>query len=185
MTPLLLCSLTIIVTLAVSGIAKAKDRASTAAAIVNLRLHRILPLKATSRILPWGEIALAAWILLLPSWLAVLGGIAAVILFSAYWAVIARALATGHTASCNCFGGKSTAPISRYTLTRNSALLVAAIGTLVAAVQTKNSVLGMLLHADVAAWLWLFGATCVTVTLWSMYKSELLTSEKSDHTQAN
>ena len=32
-----------------------------------------------------------------------------------YTVVIARALATGRTAGCNCFGSESTAPVSRYT----------------------------------------------------------------------
>lgn len=174
MTPLLLCTLTVIMTLTVSGIAKAKDRASTAAAIVNLKLDRWLPLKATSRLLPWGEIALAAWLFLVPGWSSILGGIAAVILFAAYWLVIARAVFTGNTASCNCFGGASEAPVSAYTLTRNTALLGAAIGALIAAVRTQHSALTMILHANDDAWLWLLGTTLVAVALWSMYRSELL-----------
>ena len=43
-----------------------------------------------------------------------------------YTVVIARALATGRTAGCNCFGSESNAPVSRYTLVRNVALLLAA-----------------------------------------------------------
>lgn len=174
MTPLVLCTLTIIITLVASGIAKAKDRASTAAAIVNLKLDRWLPLKFVSRVLPWGEIALALWLLLVPGWPAILGGIAAVILFAAYWIVIARAVATGNTASCNCFGGASEAPVSRFTLIRNTALLGAAIGALVAAVQTHTSALVMLFNLDGAGWLWILGAVFAAVALWAMYRSELL-----------
>lgn len=174
MTPLVLCTLTIIITLVASGIAKAKDRASTAAAIVNLKLDRWLPLKFVSRVLPWGEIALAFWLLLVPGWPAILGGIAAVILFAAYWIVIARAVATGNTASCNCFGGASEAPVSRFTLIRNTALLGAAIGALVAAVQTRTSALVTLLHLDGAGWLWILGAVFAAAALWAMYRSELL-----------
>lgn len=174
MTPLVLCTLTIIITLVASGIAKAKDRASTAAAIVNLKLDRWLSLKFVSRVLPWGEIALALWLLLVPGWPAILGGIAAVILFAAYWTVIARAVATGNTASCNCFGGASEAPVSRFTLIRNTALLGAAIGALVAAVQTRTSALVTLLHLDGAGWLWILGAVFAAAALWAMYRSELL-----------
>ena len=43
-----------------------------------------------------------------------------------YLIIIARALATGRTAGCNCFGSNSAAPVSRYTLIRNIALTVAA-----------------------------------------------------------
>ncbi|GGH62395.1 MauE/DoxX family redox-associated membrane protein [Rothia aerolata] len=174
MTPLVLCSLIIIITLLASGVAKAKDRASTAAAIVNLDLDRWLPFKAVSRVLPAGEIVLALWLLLAPGWLGVLGGIAAVLLFAAYFGVILRALLAGNTASCNCFGGASTAPISGYTLLRNLALLGAAVGALIGGMATDRSALGQLLALDAAGWLWLLGAALAALALWAMYRSELL-----------
>lgn len=174
MTPLVLCSLIIIITLLASSVAKAKDRASTAAAIVNLDLDRWLPLKAVSRVLPAGEIVLALWLLLAPGWLGVLGGIATVLLFTAYSGVILRALLAGNTASCNCFGGASTAPISGYTLLRNLALLGAAVGALLAVTLTGRSALGQLLALDAAGWLWLLGAALAALALWAMYRSELL-----------
>lgn len=174
MTPLVLCSLIIIITLLASGVAKAKDRASTAAAIVNLDLDRWLPLKAVSRVLPTGEIVLALWLLLAPGWLGVLGGIAAVLLFAAYFCVILRALLAGNTASCNCFGGASSAPISGYTLLRNLALLGAAVGALIGGLATGRSALGQLLALDAAGWLWLLGAALAALALWAMYRSELV-----------
>lgn len=173
MSPLVLCTLVLIFTLLFSGIAKAKEPSSTATAIVNLKLDHLIPLKLAARTVPWGELALAAWLLFVPGWPAIIGGVASVILFAFYWIVIARAVFTGNTASCNCFGGESTAPISGYTLGRNTALLTAAVSTLIANLITHQSTLQLLLSLDVGGWLWLLGAACAAGALWCMYRSEL------------
>lgn len=132
--PLVLCTALIALTLLISGIAKAKDPQSTVTGIENLGLQKIAPARAVSLILPWFEIALAAVLLLSPVRLpAVIASGLALVLMIFYTVVIARALATGRTAGCNCFGSGSTAPVSRYTLFRNLSLLVAAAGTHAAA----------------------------------------------------
>lgn len=174
MSPLVLCSLTIVITLLVSGIAKARDRSSTATAIVNLKLDKWLALKPVSLILPWAEIALACWILVAAGPAGTLGALAALILFAAYWIVIARAVITGNTASCNCFGSDSQAPISGYTLARNTALLAAAVANLLANQAAEKSPLGMLYSASKQDWLWLLAAGLSALTLWCLYRSELL-----------
>ena len=173
MSPLVLCSLIVIVTLAVSGAAKAKEPASTATAIVNLDLDRWVPMKLAAAALPWVEIVLALWLLFAPGLLGVIGAAAVVALFIVYWLVILRAVVAGNTASCNCFGGASTAPISGYTLARNTALLAASLGALGAAITTGHSVVGMLTRVILRDGLWLGGAALLALALWSMYRSEL------------
>ncbi|MDY6051299.1 MAG: MauE/DoxX family redox-associated membrane protein [Rothia sp. (in: high G+C Gram-positive bacteria)] len=174
MTPLVLCTLTIIVTLAVSGYAKAKEPASTVTAIVNLKLDQWLPVKLVARTLPWAELALAAVLFFAPGLIQVLAAVAAVLLFIGYWVFIARAVVQGNTASCNCFGSASTAPISVYTLVRNTALLLAACGALIGALNTGGSAFTMLLALDAHGWLWVIGAGLASLTLWAIYRSELV-----------
>lgn len=180
MTPLVLCTLTIIVTLAVSGYAKAKEPSSTVTAIVNLKLDQWLPVKPIARVLPWAELALAAVLFFAPGILQVLAAIAALVLFIGYWAVIARAVVQGNTASCNCFGSASTAPVSVYTLVRNTALLLAACGALIGALTARGSALTLLLALDANGWLWLIGAGLASLTLWSIYRSELVPADETE-----
>lgn len=172
MTPLVLCTLIIIVTLAVSGIAKAKEPTSTVTAIVNLKLDQWLPVKPIAKILPWAELAVAAALLFVPGIGQTLAAVAAVVLFTAYWAAIARAVVQGNTATCNCFGSASTAPVSMFTLIRNTALLMASFGALIGAIATRGSALTMLLATDADGWLWLIGAGLAALVLWSIYRSE-------------
>lgn len=174
MTPLVLCTLTIIVTLAVSGYAKAKEPSSTVTAIVNLKLDQWLPVKPIARVLPWAELALAAVLFFAPGIIQVLAALSTLLLFTGYWAVIARAVVQGNTASCNCFGSASTAPVSVYTLVRNTALLLAACGALIGALNTGGSALTMLLALDANGCLWAIGAGLAALTLWAIYRSELV-----------
>lgn len=180
MTPLVLCTLTIIVTLAVSGYAKAKEPSSTVTAIVNLKLDQWLPVKPIARVLPWAELTLAAVLFFAPGIIQILAALAALLLFIGYWAVIARAVVQGNTASCNCFGSASTAPVSVYTLIRNTALLLAACGALIGALTTGGSALTMLLALDANGWLWGIGAALASLTLWAIYRSELVPATEDE-----
>lgn len=184
MTPLVLCTLTIIITLAVSGYAKVKDPSSTVTAIINLKLDQWLPLKPVARVLPWAELALAAALLFLPGLGQVLVAGATLVLFIGYWAVIARAVVQGNTASCNCFGSASSAPVSVYTLLRNTALLLAAVAALIGALQTRGSALTMLLALDSQGWLWVISAGTVALALWAIYRSELVPTTAHESTAA-
>lgn len=174
MTPLILCSLTLIVTLAVSGYAKVKDPTSTVTALINLKADSFIPLKLAARTLPWLELGLAAGLLLLPGLAQILTAAASLALFIAYWALIARALIQGNTASCNCFGSASQAPTSIFTLIRNTGLLLAAAASLIGALQTRSSTLSQLLALDAQGWLWLLGAGFACLTLWAIYRAELV-----------
>ena len=155
MTPLLLCTSILVVTLTASGIAKAKDPSSTVEGILNLGLDSVAPLKLTPAVLPWAELVLAAGLLFAPGPLFPVFAIASCALMVFYLVVIARALATGRTEGCNCFGKKSAAPVSRYTLIRNIALTIAGILTVVASLVGGKAVVYELVGLNGSGWLWL------------------------------
>ena len=173
--PLVLCTALVALTLLISGIAKAKDPQSTVTGIQNLGLEKIAPTRAVSLILPWFEIALAAVLLLSPVRLpAVIASGLALILMLFYTVVIARALATGRTAGCNCFGSESNAPVSRYTLVRNIALLLAAAGAHASALRGGTGVVSTLLGLGNSGWTWVFGAALIAVTLEAVRRGDAL-----------
>lgn len=180
MTPLLLCTSILVVTLTASGIAKAKDPSSTVEGILNLGLDSVAPLKLTSAVLPWAELVLAAGLLFAPGPLFPVFAIASCALMVFYLVVIARALATGRTEGCNCFGKKSAAPVSRYTLIRNIALTIAGILTVVASFVGGKAVVYELVGLNGSGWLWAVGAALIALTLWAIQRGESLAEPAPD-----
>ena len=180
MTPLLLCTSILVVTLTASGIAKAKDPSSTVEGILNLGLDSVAPLKLTPAVLPWAELVLAAGLLFAPGPLFPVFAIASCALMVFYLVVIARALATGRTEGCNCFGKKSAAPVSRYTLIRNIALTVAGILTVVASFVGGKAVVYELVGLNGSGWLWAVGAALIALTLWAIQRGESLAEPAPD-----
>ena len=180
MTPLLLCTSILVVTLTASGIAKAKDPSSTVEGILNLGLDSVAPLKLTPAILPWAELVLAAGLLFAPGPLFPVFAIASCALMVFYLVVIARALATGRTEGCNCFGKKSAAPVSRYTLIRNIALTIAGILTVVASFVGGKAVVYELVGLNGSGWLWAVGAALIALTLWAIQRGESLAEPALD-----
>ena len=172
MSALVLCSLTIIVTLLWSGIAKALDRTSTAQAIVNLQLDHFIPIRLATMTVPWGEIVLGLGLLLVPGMAGSVLAVLAIVLFAFYWGVIMRAIIAGNQATCNCFGSRSTAPVSFFTLFRNTGLLLAAFGAFGSTLMNQRSALGVLLNMNAEGWLWTFGAGIIAFVLWSIYRGE-------------
>ena len=180
MTPLLLCTSILVVTLTASGIAKAKDPSSTVEGILNLGLDSVAPLNLTPAVLPWAELVLAAGLLLAPGPLFPVFAIASCALMVFYLVVIARALATGRTEGCNCFGKKSAAPVSRYTLIRNIALTIAGILTVVASFVGGKAVVYELVGLNGSGWLWAVGAALIALTLWAIQRGESLAEPAPD-----
>ena len=180
MTPLLLCTSILVVTLTASGIAKAKDPSSTVEGILNLGLDSVAPLKLTPAVLPWAELLLAAGLLFAPGPLFPVFAIASYALMVFYLVVIARALATGRTEGCNCFGKKSAAPVSRYTLIRNIALTIAGILTVVASFVGGKAVVYELVGLNGSGWLWAVGAGLIALTLWAIQRGESLAEPAPD-----
>ncbi|MFG1795828.1 MauE/DoxX family redox-associated membrane protein [Nocardia sp. NPDC049149] len=70
--------------------------------------------------LPATELAVA--VAVLPSWTAVWGGVAALILLGSFSIAVAVLLARGRRPACSCFGAANTAPIGSATLIRNAGI---------------------------------------------------------------
>ena len=180
----MLCTAILIAILASSGYAKIRDPKSVEEGILNLGLLPIAPIKFTTYTLPAVELLLALGLLIAPAYLAEgtpeflrLGtfGASAMLtwlLMAFYVFVIARALKTGRTEGCNCFG-RDSVPVTRYTLYRNIALLAAATGTLYASYTHGTSLIPELLRAQPSDYAWIFGALVLTALLWSMGEAKL------------
>ena len=81
---------------------------------------------AMARAVPVLELVLAVVLLARP----VAGSVAALAVLGAFSAVLARAIATGVTAGCNCFGSATSKPVSGRDLARNGLLAALAIAVL-------------------------------------------------------
>lgn len=120
--PLVLCAAVLIL----SGVAKLREPQATRDAFVALRLPQRLAESPAPALLPWGELALGALLLLASGWLLVLATVGTSLLFLGYLAVIARALGFGEKVSCNCFGKLGEQGVTQRTLVRNAVLVATA-----------------------------------------------------------
>lgn len=111
--------------LALAGVAKATDRATTTTEFAALGLPWPGLL---ARIVPPLELGVAGLVLLRPR----LGGAAAAILLLAFTLVLVRALRAGRSVSCGCLGPLSRQPVSATTLVRNGLLTALALLTIAA-----------------------------------------------------
>jgi peroxiredoxin len=82
--------------------------------------------------LPLTEAAVA--IAVLPPWTAAWSAGVALLLLAVFTAAVARLLARGERPACSCFGAMSATPVSRWTIARNSVLMVIAALTVWGAV---------------------------------------------------
>lgn len=120
--------------LVVAAVAKLRDRPATSRDFASLGL----PSPGFWAVaVPAAELATALLLVLLPGW----GGVLAFALLAAFTANLALVLRSGRVASCACFGGASTEPVSSRHLVRNGVLLLAALAA-----------------ATVDGWLWAPGA---------------------------
>jgi peroxiredoxin len=111
----------------VAGLAKARDRAGTRAAVERFGVPQALA-GTTALALPVVELAIA--IALFPAATARFAAAAALVLLVAFSIAIARLLIRGEAVACRCFGSLSEAPMSGWTLARNAVLAVlAAVAT--------------------------------------------------------
>lgn len=146
---LFLANLTLGVLLAVSGVAKLRDRAATADAFRALRLPAWLTSAGAPAVLPWAELALAALLVFTRGWLLVAATVAALLLMLGYTAVIARALGFDEPVRCGCFGALGAGDVDRRTLVRNVLL------TVLAALGLAGALLGASIHGLPApSWGW-------------------------------
>ena len=121
-----LIPITLVIVLVVSAIAKARVPSATASAVRLLRLPPAINGGWVARWLPGSEIVLAAT--MLSPWLplARLASVAALLLFLAYWVIIARAMTFQPRPSCGCFGQIGDQRVTWRTLVRNTLLLAGA-----------------------------------------------------------
>ncbi len=117
--------------LVVSGVAKLRAPDDTADAFVSLRLPPALVTAGVPRLLPWGELVLAALLVLTPRPLYAVAAAAALALFAAYLVVVGRAVRFPEPATCACFGRLGLGTLSRATVLRNLALVLLAATALV------------------------------------------------------
>ena len=137
----LLCQVALAVVFIVSGVAKALDPAGTRQALLDFRVPSgLVPLMVLG--LPAAELGTAALLVLPPTGRA--GGLAAVALLLGFSAVVVSALRSGRAPQCRCFGSLSAARVSGWTLRRNGALLVLALGACLANADDRRSVAALL-----------------------------------------
>lgn len=135
MTALVVATLLLIAVLGVSGIAKLRTPVvDAAAAFTSLRVPAALSRPWMVKALPWGELALALALLVLPGPALVAAAGAAWTLFAAYWVLIFRAVRSPAPADCGCFGALAPSRVTGVSLARNTALLAVAVLAVVDAV---------------------------------------------------
>lgn len=162
-TPFLVPALLLALVLAVSAVAKLRVPADTASVMRQLRLPRVLFTIRAPVLLPYGELLLAALLLLLPGPAYVVATTLALVLFAAYLVVVARALTFGEPLMCGCFGRLGLGWITRQTLVRNVVLLALAVVAWVDSWR-GHGVLQRLGELDRTGWWWL-AAVAVAVVL--------------------
>jgi hypothetical protein len=102
----------------VAAVAKLADHSGTRAALEAFGVRRLAAPAAT--LLPVVELAVA--VALLPAATARWGALGALVLIGIFSLVVFRALRSGSTPDCNCFGGLAQTEVGRGTLVRNGLL---------------------------------------------------------------
>jgi Methylamine utilisation protein MauE len=125
--PFVVPPLLLIAVLVVSGVAKLRVPDDTASVFDKLRLPAFLTRLRAPRLLPYGELVLAAMLLFLPDGWYVVATTLALALFVVYLVVVVRALGFGYPIMCGCFGNLGLGWITRQTAVRNSLLLGVAL----------------------------------------------------------
>jgi hypothetical protein len=152
--PFVVPPLLLIAVLVVSGVAKLRVPDDTASVFRKLRLPAFLERMQAPRMLPFGELVLAAMLLVLPAGWYVVATTLALALFALYLVVVVRALGFGEPIRCGCFGRLGLGWITRQTVVRNSVLLAVAAITWVDSWR-GDAVLPRLADARSDAWWWL------------------------------
>jgi hypothetical protein len=161
-TPFLVPPLLLVVVLVVSGLAKLRDPADTRSVIRQLQLPGFLLTIGAPHLLPWGELLVAALLLLLPGTSYVVATTLSLLLFASYAVIVARALRFPYTLTCGCFGRLGLGWITRQTLVRNLVLLALACVAWVDSWRGE-SVSNRLGDLDSTGWWWLAGVAVAMV----------------------
>ena len=156
--PLLLAAI-----LVVSALAKVRDLDDTISVFGKLELPEVLFRLHAPRLLPWGELALALLLLLLPGPWYVVATTLTLVLFACYLAVVLRALTFDYPVRCGCFGRLGLGWITRQTAIRNAVLLLIALAAWLDSWRL-DGVLARLRDFTELDWWWLVGALVTLVT---------------------
>ncbi|HEY3530736.1 MAG TPA: MauE/DoxX family redox-associated membrane protein [Nocardioides sp.] len=126
-TPFLVPPLLLVAILVLSAAAKLRDHGDTASVFTKLQLPRFLNTINAPRLLPYGELVVAALLLLLPGGWYVVAASLTLVLFALYLVVVVRALHFGYPVRCGCFGRLGLGWITRQTAVRNAVLVLLAL----------------------------------------------------------
>jgi hypothetical protein len=121
-----LASLTLVLALGVSGVAKLRSDEPADAAFEALRVPRALRRRVVVQGLPWLELALAFALLLVPHPLSVIVTAVVLLLVLAYLVLVLAVLARHDDVDCQCFGALGGGRVTGSTAARNGLLVVAA-----------------------------------------------------------
>ena len=160
--PLALPFLALAAVLLLSGLAKLGDRTATEDMFVALKVP-LVPPAVGALLLPYAEVALAAALLVARGPILVVATVLTTLLFAAYWALIARALTFDPPVSCACFGRLGGHRVDRFTLVRNTILVLLA-GLATAAAVDGTYLVGVLGDFTADDWAWL-GLTVLVAAL--------------------
>jgi hypothetical protein len=161
-TPFVVPPLLLVAVLVLSGVAKLRVPDDTVSVFRKLQLPAFLERMQAPRLLPFGELVLAAMLLVLPGGWYVVATTFALVLFALYLVVVARALGFGHPIVCGCFGRLGLGWITRQTVVRNSLLLAVAAITWVDSWR-RDGVLQRVTDAGSDRW-WLAAVALAMVT---------------------
>jgi hypothetical protein len=127
--PFVVPPLLLIMTLVVSAVAKIRDPRDTSSVFLQLGLPRVLLRLRVPRLLPYGELVLAGFLLLASGAWYVVATTMTLLLFVAYFLVILRAVRLPYPVRCSCFGRLGLGEVTGWTLARNAVLLALALVT--------------------------------------------------------
>jgi hypothetical protein len=161
--PFVVLPLLLAVILVVSAAAKVRDVDDTISVFGKLELPNILFKIHAPRLLPWGELALSALLLLLPGTWYLLATSLALLLFVSYLVVVLRALTFDHPVRCGCFGRLGLGWITPQTAVRNTVLVLVALAAWLDSWR-RDGVLARLDDFSDEDWWWLAAVVVAVVT---------------------
>lgn len=148
--------------LLVSAAAKLRNPDDTRSVFSQLQLPDLLIRVRAPLLLPYGEIALVALLLLAPGTWYLVAATLVLLLFAAYLLVVARALRFPYAVRCGCFGRLGLGEVTTSTLVRNVVLLAIALVTWAEAWR-REGVLQRLDDSD-DGWWWVAGVLLAVAT---------------------